>query len=431
VKPLLLTENATTEFMREYEPDICKSVAAFANTDGGTIYVGVDDDGVITGVPEVNGVMTKAGNTIRYTIKPDITAFVEFGKNVAEEKSVIVITVQRGTSRPYFLSGMGIRPEGVFVRRGAMNAPATETEIVQMIKDADGEEYESVRSLRQELTFFEAEKEFAAQNVPFDAEQRIALGLARPDGIYTNLGLLMSDQCEHTLRLAAFEGVSGAVFKDRREFSGSLLQQFNEAYEFIESHNPDNAGDAAVRRQKKRYPPEAVREALLNALIHRDYAYGDGTLVNIFDDRVEFISIGGLAGGFAREDVMLGISITRNKNLANVFYRLTLVEAYGAGLRRILQSYGDNAAKPRIEATANAFKVTLPRIDESAGETRLRDGERAVMDLFGGRDSITRRDAEAALSVSQAMAGRVIRGLLTKRMLRAEGEGKNTRYVLI
>ncbi|MCL2367278.1 MAG: putative DNA binding domain-containing protein, partial [Oscillospiraceae bacterium] len=337
-----LVENAITEFKREYTSEIIKTVIAYANTSGGVLYIGIDNSGSAYGVEDIDGTMLKASNAIRDSIKPDVTMFVDYVQEVINNKSVIKIVVQKGSACPYYIASKGIRPEGVYVRQGASSVPATETAILRMIKETDGEKYEEARSLNQELTFTYAEKEFKLENVSFGKSQQKTLGLLNSDGIYTNLGLLLSDQCVHTVKLAVFEGTAKAVFKDRREFSGSLLKQLNEIYDFIDRYNRIRSEISGLRRTDKRdYPPEAVREALLNALVHKDYAFSDSTLISIFDDRIEFVSIGGLVRGITFDDMMLGISIARNKNLANVFYRLTLIEAYGTGMPKIMQSYED------------------------------------------------------------------------------------------
>ena len=428
---MVLTENAITEYKREYTSDINKSIVAFANTNGGTLYIGVSNDGNVYGLEDIDETMLQVSNTIRDSIKPDATLFVDYQQESINGKSVIKIIVQKGTSCPYYLASKGIRPEGVYVRQGASTVPATETAILHMIKETDGEKFEEVRSLNQELSFAETAKEFKAQKISFGVSQQKTLNLMNADGIYTNLGLLLSDQCVHSVKLAVFEGTAKTVFKDRREFAGSLLKQLNDIYEFIDRYNRNRSEINGLRRIDKRdYPAEAIREALLNALVHRDYSFSDSTLISIFDDRIEFVTIGGLVRGITFSDMMLGVSVARNRNLANVFYRLTLIEAYGVGMPKITRSYEDYAAKPQIEVTDNAFKITLPNTNEVSEKAFLSENERNVLVLFKEKDSIIRKDVEAALSISQPMAVRVLKGLLEKREIRAVGSGKNTRYVL-
>ena len=166
------------------------------------------------------------------------------------------------------------------------------------------------------------------------------LGIMNHDGIYTNLGLLLSDQCVHTIKAAVFEGTIQNEFKDRREFSGSLFCQMNEAYDYIDFRNQNHSTFSKLRRIDRRdYPEEAVREALLNLLVHREYSFRASSFISIYADRIEFTSIGGLISGMTLQDVMMGISVCRNAKLANVFYRLELIEAYGTGIRKIIEAY--------------------------------------------------------------------------------------------
>jgi ATP-dependent DNA helicase RecG len=288
-----------------------------------------------------------------------------------------------------------------------------------------------VRSLNQDLTFVEAKLEFKKRNVPFNTNQQKTLGLMNTNGIYTNLGLLLSDQCIHTVKLAVFEGKEKAIFKDRREFTGSLIKQLNDVYEFIDRYNRNRSEiEGLYRIDRRDYPTEAVREALLNALVHRDYSFSDSTLISIFDDRIEFVSIGGLVRGITFDDMVLGISVVRNRNLANVFYRLTLIEAYGTGMLKIMRSYKEFAFKSQIVTTDNAFKITLPNTNEVPEKNHINKNEEAVLNLFRDKDVIARKDIEMTLSFSSAMAIRLLKDLVNKERIRTIGSGKNTRYVL-
>lgn len=131
----MLTENKTTELKREYVDDIKNTVIAFANCDGGTLYIGVDDDGTVCGVEDVDETILRVTNAVRDAVRPDVTMFVECRNDKIDGKPVIFVSVQRGTARPYYLQGKGIRPEGVYVRQGASTVPATDAAILNMIKE--------------------------------------------------------------------------------------------------------------------------------------------------------------------------------------------------------------------------------------------------------------------------------------------------------
>lgn len=433
-------EGKMIEFKREYTDDIKKTIVAFANSDGGTIYIGIQDDGTVVGVGDADDVILRVTNVSRDAIRPDVTLFVECGIETMEGKKVVVSTVQRGTARPYYVAKKGLRPEGVYVRQGASTVPAAETAILYMIKETSGDCYEKARSLEQQLTFERTAAYFNKKDIAFGEQQKVSLGLVGSDGTYTNLALLLSEQCQHTVKLAVFEGSKKTVFKERKEFSGSLLGQIEEAYEYMEYYNRTRAEFKGLDRiDRKDYPVEALREALLNAIVHRDYSFSASTLISIFDDRVEFVTVGGLVKGITLEDILLGVSILRNQNLASIFYRLNLIEAYGTGVPKILECYEEGGHNPRFDVTDNAFKITLPNrnFKGQSGMTGIAakslgvtEREEQVIRLFETQEYIVRKDVEEAVQVSQATAIVLLREMTQKGILRKEGNGKFVKYRL-
>ena len=425
-----MLEDKNTEFKREYVEDIKKTLVAFANTDGGNLYIGIDDDGNAVEVNNIDGVMLQVSNVIRDAIKPDLAMFCDITVETVQDKKVVKITVNRGTARPYYLSAKGIRPEGVYVRQGASSVPASESAILSMIRETAGDSYEEARSLIQELTFNEADFVFENKQIPFGDAQKRSLGLIGEDGTYTNLALLLSDQCTHTVKIAVFEGEQKTVFKDRREFCGSLLKQLNDAYQFIDQFNHTHAHTEGLYRVDKRaYPTEAIREALLNAIVHREYSFSASTLISIFDNRIEFVSIGGLARGISKSDILLGISIARNKKLADVFYRLHLIEAYGTGMPKIIEAYREYGLEPHIEISDNAFKITLPNTNAAVKETKveLTENEQGVLSVL--KDGIkSRPEIQKALGFSQTTTIVAIAALLDKGLIIKVGNGNKTKY---
>lgn len=313
-----------------------------------------------------------------------------------------------------------------------------------MIKETSGDSYEAARSLNQNLTFNKAADFFKKRKVAFAKAQMRTLHLIGEDDTYTNLAFLLSEQCTHMIKLAVFEGSRKSVFKDRRELSGSLLEQLEKAYDYINRYNRTRAEFSGLDRLDMRdYPPEAIREALLNAIVHRDYSFSAATLISIFEDRIEFVTVGGLVKGIALEDVMLGVSALRNQYLANIFYRLRLIEAYGTGILKINECYSDYTVQPLIETTGNAFKITLPNTNfhaerqkvlnntQTGGFTSVTKKEErinAVLELCRSKGSIVRSDVETALGVSQSTAILLLRELTNEGILIKKGKTKNLRY---
>ncbi len=414
-------EGVNVEYKREYSESIKKTVIAFANTDGGKIYLGVDNDMSILGVDNPDVTMLKLTNAIRDSICPDVTMFTSCEMQSVDKKTIIVLTVQKGASYPYYLKNKGIRPEGIYVRQGASSVPASETMILKMIKENTGNSYETMRSLRQNLTFDALKKEFNSANLPIDKNKMKSLGMVNNDNLYTNLALLLSEQCPHSIKLAVFEDDTKKIFKDRYEFTGSLFKQLAEVYAAINRYNKTAAHFEALKRiDTKEYPVAAIRETLLNTLVHRDYSYNASTLISIYENRIEFLSVGGLVKGITKDDIMLGVSIARNANLANIFYRLEYIEAYGTGIGKIMESYKDSNLKPTIEITNNAFKVTLPSllsISNDEPKTHLSEKEKQLIAMLSNDEAIKRKDIEKALNISQSMAVKLLKNLLDLKII--------------
>ena len=421
-------ESEVVELKSNVVADICKEIIAFANTKGGTLYIGVADDGRVLGVENADRVTLQLNHMIRDSIKPDVTMFVHYETQTVDGKQILSVTVQKGTGRPYYLGSKGLKPSGVYVRNGTSADPATDTAIRMMIKETDGDSFESRRSLEQNLTFDAAKAQFARQKVPFDFAKMQTLGLVSQDGIYSNVALLLSDQCPSTIKAATFAGTEKEVFQDRREVSGSLFRQMDDLYAYLDLRNQTKATfQGLYRTDTKDYPEEALRETLMNSLVHRDYSFHASTLVSVYEDRIEVVSVGGLPSGIGLEDILLGLSVCRNPQLAAVFYRLALIEAYGTGMPKIMKAYAGTGLTPRIEVTPHAFKVTLPNCNAAAKEPPQTNEEK-ILDVLAQAGAITRSEVDTLLNVSQSTANRILKRMVREGLLVQEGRGRMTRY---
>ena len=429
-------ESMNVELKEILTSELKKEVVAFANTCDGIIYIGVNDKGEVIGVENSDDVIERAGASIRNAIKPDVSMYVTLNVEQVENKNIVVIRVQRGVSRPYYIAEKGLKPSGVYIRQGNSSVPASEDYIRQMIKETDGDSFEKLRSLNQELTFNYADMIFKNADISFGDIQKKTLGIIGEDNLYTNLGLLLSDQCVHTLKIAIFEGKEKGIFKDRKEFKGSLLKQITEAFEYIDLLNKTQATfEGLIRKDERDYPVEAIREALLNAVVHREYSFGASTLVNIYEDRIEFLSLGGIISGLSLEAVMLGVSQSRNEKLADVFYRLHLIEAYGTGIQKILLNYKNYSLKPVFKAETGAFQVILPNIHyQSEIEENIEKQPLVLADEykkiinFLEQGTKSRKEIQEYIELSQSKIITMLRELLSLGLIVKIGNGKNTKY---
>ena len=426
-------ETENIEFKSQFTEDIYKEVIAFANTDGGIVYVGIDNDGNAVGLTDVDQEYTRITNGIRDAIMPDVTMFVRF---TIQENKVVRITVSEGSNKPYYLKGKGLKPSGVYVRQGTSSVPASPEQIRQMIKESDGDTFEEMRSMEQELSFEAAANAFKKYGVPFGKEKYRALGITQKnDELFTNLALIISDQCAHTTKVAVFGDDSNTTFKDNKEFGGSVFTQLEDTFNYLMLCNRTAATIKGLERiEKQDYPEEALREALLNALVHRDYSFSGSIIINVNDERMEFISIGGLLPGLSTDDIRIGISQPRNKNLAEMFHRLRLIESYGTGIRRIYKLYENCPAQPVIEATTNAFKMVLPNMNAVPNasikqEAVITPQMQKILSYISENEQITDEEVQSLLGIKKTRAFELMKQMRNMGLVQMIGRGVGKRYL--
>lgn len=426
-------ETENIEFKSQFTEDIYKEVIAFANTDGGIVYVGIDNNGNAVGLTDVDQEYTRITNGIRDAIMPDVTMFVRF---TIQENKVVRITVSEGSNKPYYLKGKGLKPSGVYVRQGTSSVPTSPEQIRQMIKESDGDTFEEMRSMEQELTFEAVQRAFNLYGVEWGTEKYRSLGITqKKDGIYTNLALLLSDQCAHTTKIAVFSDDARTVFRDSKEFTGSIFRQFEDTVNYLALCNKTSSViKGVIRTDKQDYPKEAIREALLNAIVHRDYSFSGSIIINVTDHKMEFISLGGLLPGLSPDDIRSGISQPRNKNLAEVFHRLRLIESYGTGIRRIFNLYADCPEQPKIEVTPNTFKIVLPNMNAVAiaapkQASQVTAQMQKVLDYISEHGQITDKEVQSLLGIKKTRAFELMKQMRNMGLVQMIGRGAGKKYL--
>jgi ATP-dependent DNA helicase RecG len=423
-----MIETEKLELKEIVTDDIYKSVIAFANNGGGTVIIGISDSGEVKPPIDIDNEYTRLTNGIRDAISPDVTIFTRF---TLEERGTIRIDISEGVYKPYYLKSKGLKPSGVYIRQGASSVPASPEQIRLMIKNADGDQFEDMRSLEQDLTFDECSKVFKANNIPFGEDKFAVLGIKNQvQNQYTNLALLLSEQCTHTIKAAVFADEQNTVFSDRKEFNGSVLRQANETFDYLMLCNKNRSVINGLARQDFwDYPVDALREGLLNAIIHRDYSFSGSIIINVNDKQIEIISIGGLLPGLEPDDIKNGISQLRNRKLAEVFHRLKFIEAYGTGIRRIFALYKDCTEKPDISITHNSFKLTLPNMNAFIETPAIGKQEKAVLDYLTANKSATKEELQNILGVKRTRLFNLTKHMSDNGLIKIIGRGEGKRFV--
>lgn len=372
-------ESENTEYKGTLTVDIYKNVVAFANTSGDTIYVVVNDNGEVVGIEGIDDVYTRITNS---------------------------------------------------------SVPAYPEQIRQMIKLSDSDNFEASRSLNQELSFDTARLVFSKHRVEFSEDNFHTLGIVDlNDRLYTNLALIVSDQCEHTVKIAVFADSTNTVSRAHKEFGGSVFKQIEDAFEYLMLCNHNKSAFKGVSRiDSWDYPEEAIREALINAVVHRDYSFSGSIIINVNDMSMEFVSLGGLLPRLAADDIKSGISQPRNRNLANMLHRLNYIESYGTGIRRIFTLYAECPEKPEIEITANTFKIILPNMNSAnraVKETeKIKPQWQTVIDHLKAHGELTADGLQKLLGLKKTRAYTLSKQMEEAGIIEIIGRGEDKKYRL-
>ncbi len=396
---------------------VIKTIIAFANTNGGKLYIGIEDDGSITGVENIDYTISNIKKAIENNIKPNMISFIDFTLKIIDKKNVILAEVQKGVSRPYFIKSESITPHGVYIRENSHTVPAALQSIIKMLDETGEGNFESTVSIEQNLSFDYISKKFGE----ITAENIKANYLINNNDLYTNLGLLLSDQCQHTIKLAVFKNEKNTNSEDIYEFKGSILEQFDLAYSFIDSYNETSDNPL--------YSMEIIKEALLNSICHRDYLIKASVMINIFYDRIEILNPGGLYEGINKNDIKAGLSILRNERLSKIFCDLNLMDACGRGFSKIKNCYDNFALKHEIIVTENTFKIILPNISEQQS-VYISENETKVIEFAENISPFTRQELCDKLNLTKSTAISILKKLTDKNLIFKEGNGKNTAYYL-
>lgn len=431
----MFIEDEYTELKIELTKEIKKEIIAFANTKGGKIYIGIDDNGNVIGLKNAKDDLESLSGMIREGIKSDLTLYTSINLINISDKDVIEINIMEAPNKPYYLADKGIKTSGVYLRYGNTSAPASEEVIKKMLIENQGDSFETLTSKNQVLHFDTLKSIFDSHDIKLDENKLKSLNIVNLNDQYTNLGLLLSDECPYTVKCAIYNGNNKLEFKDRKEFKGSVLKQVNDVFEYLELFNKTKGKIVGLERiDTKDYPEYALRESLLNAIIHRDYNYNGSILISLYDDHFEITSLGGIVKGLSLKDLYLGVSESRNPNLANIFYRLKYVESFGTGIGRIIESYSNYQKKPVFVNTDNAFNVTLYNVNYTENNEKSLPSnltqEEKIIEYLKKNSKINRNIVEQLLDISTTRAKVILNNMCENDLIIMEGSGKNTFYVL-
>ena len=356
-------EKDNIELKRELTDAVKKEIVAFLNTMNGTILVGVEDDGSIyTPFQEEDRdfIDTKVANWLQDTIYPLPSHLI---KHYFNDDGVLVIEVNEGKDKPYYLREKGPKPAGVYKRVGRSIRKANEDEILRMIMSSKNYIYENDISEEQNLSFNALTRAFNQNNMELTERNMVSLGIKNSQDKFTNLGYILSDQSDVTVKVAEYD--KDRNFKLKKQFTGSLIELFHHVKEQADRLN-DVSAKIDIKSFKRKeiisYPGASLREMILNAFVHADYFIRSNIKIEFFEDRCKITSPGGIFNA-SMDEIMKGTQTYRNHKLVNIFDKLGLIENFGTGIPRTFDAYKNEEKQPVFEATENFFYVTLPNLN--------------------------------------------------------------------
>jgi ATP-dependent DNA helicase RecG len=354
-----VTESNRVEYKQELNDSLEKEVVAFLNyRDGGVIYLGIDWNGDVVGLPEVDAVQLAVKDRLKNNIQPSIMGLFDIVLERRNGKDVVRITVAGGLEKPYYLKKYGMTPKGCFLRVGSASEPMTQ----EMIESLYGRRVRNMigrmESPRQDLGFEQLTIYYDAKGLRLNEVFMKNLELLTPDGKPNYAAYLLADENGASLQVAKYAGTDRIDLVENRDYGRcSLIKALKSVLDRVAVENTVYTRIGyPLREEREMIDSTAIREAIINAVVHNDYSYGATPKVEFFADRVEVTSMGGLPYGVEEEDFFSGFSVPRNKELMRVFRDLEIVEQLGSGVPRILKTYGREA----FEIRKSFLRVTMP-----------------------------------------------------------------------
>ena len=397
-----------------------KTVSAFSNYNSGKIIFGVDDNGKIIGLENIEKLCLDLENKINDNInpKPDFRFIKDTKKNI------ITLIVEEGFNKPYLYKGKAYK------RNDTSTVEVDRIEFNRLTLLGLNQYYEELKARKQNLKFEvltkELEEKLSLKNFSKDVLKTLNL---YDDKIgYNNAAELFADS-------NTFSGIDIAKFGknideilDRNLFVNiSIISQFQKTLEVFNRYYKYEQILGSERIEKELIPEKAFRETIANALIHRTWDVNSNIRISMYENKIEVSSPGGLPSGISEKEYLNGqISQLRNPILANIFFRLKYIEMFGTGIRRINESYKDYAIKPAFEIFENSIKITLPIITT---KLFLTTDEKIVMDILEKGAILSSGEILQMTEFKKDKLNRLLKKLIQKNYIDVIGNGRGTKYL--
>ncbi|NYB52070.1 MAG: putative DNA binding domain-containing protein [Methanobacteriaceae archaeon] len=425
---------------------IMKTISAFSNKRGGIILVGVNDNGEVIGVGMGRNTLEQLANEIRRETDPSVSPYID--DPLVNGNKIILIEVSESTEKPVFYRNKA------YIRVGRTNQKLSSTEIrslitnehrvtswdEQIIEEATLEDIDD-KQVENFLKLASIKRNLDLDPKTPKKEALNRLELTR-DGQLTNAAVLLFGSnpqrfvLQAITQCARFKGIDTDEFEDVRNFEGTIIDQREDALKFIGKHIGKSAKIEGVERVEEfEYPLEAIREAVTNALCHRDYRINSNVQIRIFEDRIEIWGCGPLPEPLTVEDLKKAHdSIRRNPLVAKCFYRIGFVEEWGTGTQRIIKSCLENGLpEPLFEIKSGSLVVIIRKYKYAQlRKSEIGERQKKAIDYLLKNGRITNEEYRRINpDIGRYTALKDLKDLVSKGVITAEGKGRYTYYILV
>ncbi|TVZ26093.1 putative HTH transcriptional regulator [Gillisia sp. Hel_I_86] len=363
-----MTETNRIEYKRELSDGLEKEVIAFLNyREGGIIYIGIDKEGNIYGLPDADGDQLKIKDRLKNNIRPSALGLFDIVSEEREGKNILKIIVASGPEKPYYLKKYGMSEKGCFIRLGSAAEPMAQKMIDELFAKRTRNSISKIKASRQDLSFSQLKIYYEESGHTLGKAFAKNLELLTEEGAFNYAGYLLADKNNTSIKVAKYSGKTRTDLIESNEYGHEcLVKATKQVIDKIAVENRTNTKITAKERQQANlWNPIALREAIINAFVHNDYTNEITPKFEIFTDRIEITSAGSLPEGLSEQEFFEGFSVPRNKELMRIFKDLELVEQLGSGIPRILEHYGKESFK---------FSDNFLRMTFTAKETAVEDG---------------------------------------------------------
>lgn len=415
-----MRETRTLEFKETITNTFLKTVSAFSNYEGGVILFGIDDNGKAKGMADVKQSCLDIENKINDSISPQPDYKIEI-----QSDNTIKLTIKTGIQKPYLYKSKAYK------RNDTATIEVDTLEFSRLVLEGKNIRFEELPCKEQKLIFeiLHQKLKESIQIETFNKDTLKTLNLYDNTNGYNNAAGLLADKNQFPgIDIVKF-GENISIIQKRATFDNrSILEVYDKTIEIFKDYYSYEVIQQAERKNIEKIPETAFREAIANALIHRVWDVESQIRVMMFEDRIEIISPGGLPAGITEEEYLSGkISVLRNRNLANVFYRLGFVEIFGTGITRIKQVYEAGLQKPDFEVSENTIKIILPVLEENIN---LTDDEMVVYKILS--KTVLKPISEIApyVSFGKSKTTQLLKAMGDKGVVTVEGKGRGTKYII-